>query len=135
MDVKVILSNGSIWHNSRSYLIGDIITGLDERIARRMISAGQVAKLGTKDADVVEVLPEVMPTVSEPEVSVVVPYGFTSEARQVELVESPAADKDTGEVLDELPPSVADTTSVDDSVNSIIGDFMEKPKRGRTPKR
>lgn len=133
MDVKVILANGSIWHNQRAYLIGDVITGLDDRIAQRMIESRQV-EIALSNAvvpvDNVPVVEQVIKTETVP----VVTHEFSSEATEPRMEAVPVAAPVAVELPDKYVADVDGELSVEDSVTGIIGDINEKVKPGRKPK-
>lgn len=128
MDVRVILESGSIWHNKKSYLLGDTIVGLDDRIARRMIDGGQVEPLHVQEVSIDEVYPEATLPESVPEMV------FVEDDGEIEFAAFSEVDNETGEIMEPVIATEEELNTVNSAVTSIIDSIVEKPKRGRPKK-
>lgn len=125
MNVRVISSNGSVWHKNKTFNYGDVIEGLDERIANRLIKSGDC---------VAEVDDEV---VAEPEPIQLIVDADTGEIVSEEVAKRSTYEYDTQELVssdEELNAELQDETTVDNAVSSILEAVTTKPKRGRPRK-
>lgn len=137
MNVKVVLEHGAIWHNKRAYLFGDVISGLDDAIAMRLVKnssciiddssidaqTGEIPTSESKSSKYVYDTEELVSSMDTQDVKV------DEVECQVEDTDSDIVDGD-----DDTIDISDDSDSVDDAVSSILDTIVEKRKRGRPRK-